>query len=90
MRVARSYRRGRYHQPGVNLLANVVPVDNILFASEMHGAVRCKDPDTGHFFDDTRRYVEGNTSLTPEDKEKIHDKNTLRVFKRLKLPVAAD
>src|SRR3546814_17913642 len=41
-----------YHQPGIDLLAEVVPVDNVLFASEMHGAVRCADPDTGHFFDD--------------------------------------
>ena len=33
-----------YHQPGVDLLTKVVPLDNILFASEMVGAVRGDDP----------------------------------------------
>ena len=36
-----------YHQPGINLLTEVIPVDNILFASEMIGAVRGIDPETG-------------------------------------------
>ena len=36
-----------YHQPGINLLTEVVPVDNILFASEMVGAVKGIDPKTG-------------------------------------------
>ena len=44
-----------YHHPGVELLTRVVPVDNILFASEMIGAVRGKDPDTGEYFDDTKK-----------------------------------
>lgn len=79
-----------YHQPGIDLLAGVVPVDNILFASEMHGAVRCKDPDTGFFFDDTRRYVESNAALSPEDKEKIYWKNATKVFSRLRIPTAME
>ncbi|MBE0532312.1 MAG: amidohydrolase [Rhodospirillales bacterium] len=79
-----------YHQPGVDLLADVVAVDNILFASEMHGAVRCKNPDTGRFFDDTRQYIEANTSLSAEDREKIYWKNALKVFTRLKLSAVAD
>ncbi len=72
-----------YHQPGIDLLAGVVPVDNILFASELHGAVRCKDPDTGRFFDDTRQYIEANKSLTAGDREKIYWRNALKVFTRL-------
>jgi 4-oxalmesaconate hydratase len=40
-----------YHQPGIDLLTRVVPVENILFASEMVGAVRGIDPETGHYFD---------------------------------------
>ena len=36
-----------YHQPGIELLAKVIPVDNILFASEMVGAVQGIDPETG-------------------------------------------
>lgn len=79
-----------YHQPGIDLLVDVVPVDNILFASEMHGAVRCKDPNTGHFFDDTLRYIESNANLSREEKEKIYSKNALKVFKRLRLPESAN
>ena len=47
-----------YHQPGIDLLTKVVPVDNILFASEMVGAVKGNDPKTGFGFDDTKRYVD--------------------------------
>ena len=47
-----------YHQPGIDLLFNVIDVGNILFGSEMIGAVRGIDPQTGHHFDDTRRYVD--------------------------------
>ena len=47
-----------YHQPGIDLLTRVIPVDNILFASEMIGAVRGIDPETGHHYDDTKRYIE--------------------------------
>ncbi len=47
-----------YHQPGIDLLFTVIGLDNILFGSEMVGAVRGIDPSTGHYFDDTLRYVE--------------------------------
>ena len=50
-----------YHQPGIDLLTQVIPVDNILFASEMIGAVRGIDPETGHYYDDTKRYIEAST-----------------------------
>ena len=36
----------------------MIPVDNILFASEMLGAVKGVDPETGHNFDDTKRYID--------------------------------
>jgi 4-oxalmesaconate hydratase len=78
-----------YHQPGINLLGDVVPVDNILFASELHGAVRCKDPDTGEWFDDTKRYIDAHPNLSADDREKIFYKNALSVFSRLKLPASA-
>ena len=52
-----------YHQPGIDLLTKVVPVDNILFASEMVGAVKGNDPKTGFGFDDTKRYVEGTEAV---------------------------
>ena len=54
-----------YHQPGIDLLTKVVPVDNILFASEMVGAVKGNDPKTGFGFDDTKRYVDAAPTLAP-------------------------
>ena len=72
-----------YHYPGIELLTRVVPVDNILFASEMVGAVRGIDPDTGHHYDDTRRYVDQVRALTPADRDKIFEGNARRVFGRL-------
>jgi 4-oxalmesaconate hydratase len=53
-----------YHQPGIDLLTKVIPVENILFASEMIGAVRGIDPETGHYYDDTKRYIEASTILS--------------------------
>jgi 4-oxalmesaconate hydratase len=71
-----------YHEPGVELLTKVIPVDNVLFGSEMIGAVRGKDPSTGHYFDDTKRYVDA-LPLSGEDKRKIFEGNARRVYPRL-------
>jgi 4-oxalmesaconate hydratase len=73
-----------YHQPGIDLLLRVIPVDNILFASEMVGAVRGVDPETGHPFDDTRRYVQAVTGLGEADRRKIFEGNARRVYPRWK------
>jgi 4-oxalmesaconate hydratase len=72
-----------YHQPGIDLLTQVIPVDNILFASEMIGAVRGIDPETGFHFDDTRRYIEASAQLTPAQKHAIYEGNARRVYPRL-------
>ena len=72
-----------YHQPGIDLLTRVVPIENILFASEMIGAVRGIDPETGHHYDDTRRYVDASTQLTPAQKRQIFEDNARRVYPRL-------
>ena len=72
-----------YHQPGIDLLTRVIPVDNILFASEMIGAVRGIDPTTGHYYDDTKRYIEASTQLKPEEMFKIYEGNARRVYPRL-------
>ena len=77
-----------YHQPGIDLLLKVVPADNILFASEMVGAVRGIDPETGHYYDDTKRYIDA-ANLSAADKNKIYAGNARKVFPRLKLPVRA-
>ena len=72
-----------YHQPGIDLLTNVIPVENILFASEMIGAVRGIDPETGHNFDDTKRYIEGSQTLTAAQRHQIYEGNARRVYPRL-------
>ena len=72
-----------YHQPGINLLTEVVPADNILFASEMVGAVKGVDPKTGHYFDDTKRYVDKAPALGEADRRKIFEGNARRVYSRL-------
>jgi len=63
-----------------------VPVDNILFASEMVGAVKGIDPDTGNNFDDTKRYVDGS-NLSAADKQKIFEGNAYKVYPRLKAQI---
>lgn len=75
-----------YHQRGIDLLLDIVPTKNILFASEMIGAVRGIDPETGHYFDDTKRYIDNNTALNAEQKQDIFEHNIRRVFSRLKVP----
>jgi len=72
-----------YHQPGIDLLLKVIPVENILFASEMVGAVRGIDPETGQYFDDTKRYID-SSALSAADKEKIFEDNARRVYSRWK------
>ena len=76
-----------YHQPGIDLLLDVIPADNILFASEMVGAVRGIDPETGFHFDDTKRYIDA-ARLSADDKAKIFDDNARRVFPRLVIETA--
>jgi 4-oxalmesaconate hydratase len=76
-----------YHQPGIDLLTKVVPVDNILFASEMVGAVKGIDPQTGNYFDDTKRYVDGTSNLSAADKQKVFEGNALKVYPRLKAQI---
>jgi 4-oxalmesaconate hydratase len=72
-----------YHQPGIDLLTKVIPVKNILFASEMIGAVRGIDPTTGHYYDDTKRYVEATGNLNSEERHLVFEGNARRVFSRL-------
>jgi len=71
-----------YHQPGIDLLVKVIDKDNILFGSEMLGAVRGVDPQTGHHFDDTRRYIDA-LDISAEAKRQIFELNVRRVYPRL-------
>jgi 4-oxalmesaconate hydratase len=71
-----------YHQPGINLLAEVIDTGNILFGSEMVGAVRGIDPETGQYFDDTKRYID-KLGLSEADAAKVFEGNARRVYPRL-------
>ncbi len=71
-----------YHQPGINLLADVIDNKNILFGSEMVGAVRGIDPQTGFYFDDTKRYVDA-LEISDAQRHAIFEGNARRVFPRL-------
>ena len=60
----------------------MIDTDNILFGSEMVGAVRGIDPETGQYFDDTKRYVDA-ASITDEQRARVFEGNARRVYPRL-------
>jgi 4-oxalmesaconate hydratase len=71
-----------YHQAGIDLLTKVIDIKNILFGSEMVGAVRGIDPETGYYFDDTKRYIDA-LALSDSEKRLIFELNARRIFPRL-------
>ncbi len=77
-----------YHLPGIELLTKVVPIDNILFASEMVGAVRGIDPETGQISTTPSATSTRCSWLSADDKYKIFEGNARKVYKRLKPKVA--
>lgn len=76
-----------YHQPGIDLLVSVIDNKNILFGSEMIGAVRGIDPTTGHYFDDTKRYMDA-AQITDPERTSIFSGNARTVFPRLEARLA--
>ena len=71
-----------YHQPGIDLLFEVIEPKNILFGSEMLGAVRGIDPETGNYFDDTKIYVD-ELGLDPDERAQVYEGNARRIYPRL-------
>ena len=78
-----------YHQAGIDLLTRVMPVDNILFGSEMIGAVRGIDPESGHYYDDTKRYIEATPNLDAASRRRVYEENARRVYPRLDVALRA-
>lgn len=76
-----------YWRPGLQLLCDSIPTSNILYASEMIGAVRGIDPETGHRYDDTRFLLDSIT-LGDDARAAITGANALRVFGRLEQVLA--
>ena len=77
-----------YHQPGIDLLGHVIPTENVLFASEMLGAVQGTNPATGSGWDDTRLYVDA-LDLGDDAKRQIFELNARRVYPRLDARLAS-
>jgi 4-oxalmesaconate hydratase len=77
-----------YHQPGIDLLHKVIPINNVLFASEMLGAVRGADPQTGIAWDDTLAYID-QLGLCEADRRAIVEGNARRAYPRLDRRLAA-
>ena len=71
-----------YHQAGIDTLFAVIDPKNLLFGSELLGAVRAMDPETGHHFDDTKRYIDA-LPIPETDKRKVFEGNARRVYPRL-------
>jgi 4-oxalmesaconate hydratase len=49
----------------------------------MIGAVRGIDPETGHYFDDTKRYIQASSTLNEEQCYQVFEGNARHVFPRL-------
>jgi 4-oxalmesaconate hydratase len=71
-----------YHQPGIDLLTTVIKPGNLLFASEMLGAVRGDNPAGNFAWDDTKRYVD-QAPLSDDDRAGVFERNARRVYPRL-------
>jgi 4-oxalmesaconate hydratase len=54
----------------------------------MIGAVRGIDPETGHYYDDTKRYIDAVPWLSAADRAQIFEGNARRVYGRFKGPAA--
>ena len=77
-----------YDRNGMEVLMKNIPVDNVLFASEIIGAVRGIDPQSGHHYDDTKRYVDALGFLSEADRQKIFHRNARRVYPRIEAHIA--
>jgi 4-oxalmesaconate hydratase len=54
----------------------------------MMGAVRGIDPETGNYFDDTKRFVDA-LALTPAQRDQVYSHNARRVYPRLDASLTA-
>ena len=73
-----------YHHAGVKFLIEVIGAQNVIFASEMIGAVRSRNPrDGNNYYDDTKRYVDAITDLSDADRHTLFEGNARKVYPRL-------
>ena len=76
-----------YDQASMEMLIHRVGVDNVLFATEMFGAVNAIDPETGRSFEDVPSMFSGIDWLSDEDRLKITEGNARKVYSRLPMKV---
>ena len=72
-----------YDKESMELLIKRVGADNVLFATEMFGAVNAIDPKTGRNFEDLVPIFQEIEWLTAEDRYKISEGNAKKVFSRM-------
>jgi 4-oxalmesaconate hydratase len=72
-----------YWQPGLELLLKSIPAKNVLYASEMIGAVQGVDAQSGQRFDDTKFLLDSITEVSDADRQLVMGENALRVYGRL-------
>ena len=69
-----------YDKESMEMLIKRVGVDNILFATEMFGAVNTTDPKTGRNFEDIVPIFQSIEWLSDEDRKKITEGNARKVY----------
>jgi 4-oxalmesaconate hydratase len=72
-----------YDREAMELLIKRVGVDNILFATEMFGAINAIDPKTGRNFEDIVPVFQSIEWLSDEDRYKITEGNARKVYSRI-------
>ena len=72
-----------YDKESMELLIKRVGVDNVLFATEMFGAVNAIDPQTGRNFEDLVPIFKSIDWLSEADRRKITEDNAKKVFSRM-------
>lgn len=77
-----------YHQEGIDLLLKVIPTENILFGSEIFGAVKGIDPTTGFHFDHVSRYIQQSDQADETKRRRIFSGNAQQVYPRLRAYLA--
>ena len=74
-----------YDKEGMEMLIKRVGVDNVLFATEMFGAVNATDPKTGRNFEDIIPLFQSIEWLSYEQRKKITEDNARKVYSHMVL-----
>ena len=72
-----------YDKEGMEMLIKRVGVDNVLFATEMFGAVNATDPKTGRNFEDIVPLFQSIEWLSDEQRKKITEDNARKVYSHM-------